>query len=253
MCGAFVAMRWWGFSYFSFSCVGSGFPVLRVSNGVGEQLEHYCFECHDNDTQKGKVNLQVLADSGSMATQYYLWKKVASVLRTGDMPPQKADQPGEVERGRIVDGIKIGLDGIDWSKVKQAGHVTIPRLNHLEYRNSLRDLLGWDLNPGDRFPGERVGETGYSTDRDVLVIEDALLETYLDVADSVLEDFIHGDAPPQTTKARFGWCPPSRFGSPGHQMSEVFSLCNPVMVWNPGSLPPARLWGGLPIERLGVR
>ena len=24
--------------------------------GVGEKLEHYCYECHDNDTKKGKMS-----------------------------------------------------------------------------------------------------------------------------------------------------------------------------------------------------
>ena len=57
-------------------------------------------------------------------------------------------------------------------------------LNREEYNNTIRDLTGMDLRPGDAFPNDDVGY-GFDNNGDVLSISPLLLEKYLNAAESV--------------------------------------------------------------------
>ncbi len=66
-------------------------------------LERHCFDCHDNDTQKGDLNLFELSRVDE--TNAALWKSVWAQVALEEMPPKKKARPEVIDRLRFADWI----------------------------------------------------------------------------------------------------------------------------------------------------
>ena len=66
------------------------------------------------------------------------------------------------------------------------GRVTLRRLNRVEYNNTIRDLLGVDIQPADDFPADDIGY-GFDNIGDVLAVSPLLFEKYLTAAERVVD------------------------------------------------------------------
>ena len=66
-------------------------------------LESHCFDCHDDETQKGNLSLTSLGpiDETNTAT----WRSVWAQVTLREMPPRRKPQPDTVERLRFSDWI----------------------------------------------------------------------------------------------------------------------------------------------------
>src|SRR5213078_751673 len=82
-----------------------------------------------------------------------------------------------------------------------AAHVTVRRLNRVEYNNTVRDLLGVDLRLSDEFPQD---DSGYGFDNigDVLSLSPVLMEKYLAAAERISRTAIFGVEPLKPTLVR---------------------------------------------------
>ena len=74
--------------------------------------------------------------------------------------------------------------GID-PKDPDPGRVTVRRLNRVEYRNTIRDLMGVDYDTDVEFPPDDTGH-GFDNIGDVLTLSPLLLEKYLAAAESIV-------------------------------------------------------------------
>ena len=61
-------------------------------------IESYCLDCHDEETQKGKVNLEALSFKVTTIEQAELWQKVLNAMNAGEMPPENKRQPKNAEK-----------------------------------------------------------------------------------------------------------------------------------------------------------
>src|SRR5262245_45205037 len=102
------------------------------------------------------------------------------------MPPEGKPKPSAKEQQIIQSWVEKGLAATDCTKNKDPGRVTIRRLNRVEYKNTIRDLVGIDFRPADDFPADDVGY-GFDNIGDVLTLSPLLLERYLDAADKIVE------------------------------------------------------------------
>ena len=66
-------------------------------------LESHCFDCHDDETTKGNLNLLELGPLDE--TNAAVWKSVWAQVTLQEMPPRKKSQPDIVERLRFSDWI----------------------------------------------------------------------------------------------------------------------------------------------------
>ena len=96
------------------------------------------------------------------------------------MPPADKPQPSDEERRLLEDWIKYGAFGID-PKDPDPGRVTVRRLNRVEYRNTIRDLMGVDFDTDSEFPPDDTGH-GFDNIGDVLTLSPLLLEKYIAAA-----------------------------------------------------------------------
>jgi len=73
-------------------------PTAIVPEKHLDLMFSYCMDCHDADTQKGKVNLEDLPLEVNTLQHAELWQKVLDVLNSGEMPPENKRQPEKVAK-----------------------------------------------------------------------------------------------------------------------------------------------------------
>ena len=147
-------------------------------------LEAYCSGCHGNGIKKGGVDLGGLEGDVARLRDRDLWLGVLRNVRAGIMPPAGKPRPSEAEGRALEDWIKRGAFGIDPSD-PDPGRVTVRRLNRVEYRNTIRDLIGVDYDTTNEFPPDDTGH-GFDNIGEVLTLSPLLLEKYLAAADAII-------------------------------------------------------------------
>jgi len=104
------------------------------------------------------------------------------------MPPAKKPRPDPQQKERIYDWIKSAVFQIDVQN-PDPGRVTVRRLNRVEYRNTIRDLMGVDYHTDLEFPPDDTGY-GFDTIGDVLTLSPVLLEKYLAAASAIVAEAV---------------------------------------------------------------
>jgi len=153
-------------------------------SGVQPLITKYCFDCHNADESEADLNLTPFKSAQSILEGRQTWLKVLAKIQTGKMPPKDADQPSKDERQRLVVWIDDVLNNIDCDQIRNPGRPTIRRLNRIEYRNTVRDLLGVDYIPAIDFPADDVGY-GFDNIGDVLSLPPILMEKYLKASEEI--------------------------------------------------------------------
>ena len=149
-------------------------------------LEKYCYECHDDLTTKGNLDLTPFLDPDSVVRERKLWLRVLHQIESKEMPPEKPF-PAPAELATLVEEIDHAVNDVDWSSFRNPGHVPLARLSQLQYRNSIRDLLGVDFHAGLTLPRDPEGPSGFRNDRSSLLINGSYLEKYYAEAQRALD------------------------------------------------------------------
>ena len=171
--------------------------VVRFEETIQPILIDYCYRCHADGMKKGGMAFDEFASD-------------ASLVRTGSSGgrcsrtsgPASCRRPGSLGRrvrksGSWPTGSSTTSSGsIPRTPIPAA--VTIRRLNRVEYRNTIRDLTGFDFKAEEEFPPD---DSGYGFDNigDVLSVSPLLLEKYIQAAESIV-----AAAVPTVSQARSG-------------------------------------------------
>ncbi len=147
-------------------------------------LDQYCYDCHGYGSDKGGVVLDGFSDDATLR-DHKLWLRVMKNVRAKIMPPADEAQMESEELEKLVAWIKRDAFELD-PGVPDPGRVTVRRLNRVEYRNTIRDLMGVDYNTKDEFPADDTGH-GFDNIGDVLNISPMLMEKYIDAAQTIVE------------------------------------------------------------------
>jgi Protein of unknown function (DUF1592)/Protein of unknown function (DUF1588)/Protein of unknown function (DUF1587)/Protein of unknown function (DUF1585)/Protein of unknown function (DUF1595) len=136
----------------------------------------YCDSCHFGPKARGNVNLETL-DLANLNNNGATWEKVLRKLRGREMPPPGALRPDEATYKGLVSAITTERDRLADTR-PTPGRPTLHRLNRAEYGNSVRDLLGLQIDVSELLPPD---DSGYGFDNigDVLTVSPELLERYL--------------------------------------------------------------------------
>lgn len=155
-------------------------------DGVG-LMKNYCLDCHDGDTQKGEVNLEAALEARPLVKNLDLWKTVISRVENGDMPPKKKDQPSSREKKELLEWLDREVVQFDYSTVEDPGYEPVRRLTHIEFSNTIRDLLGLNMNLVEDFPIDLSGKSGFNNSANTLFLQPILMERYLGAIDKAVE------------------------------------------------------------------
>lgn len=164
-------------------CAAEETPVALTPEIRG-LLNRFCVKCHGAEKPKGDFNLTAFSDADAIRRDRATWRRVLHVVREEEMPPDDP-LPTAAERQTLTRWLE-SVTKIDWSKVRNPGHVTIPRLTRTEYANTLRDLLGIDLQAARDLSEDGEGNSGFNTDRDALYVTPEQLEKYFEAAERAL-------------------------------------------------------------------
>lgn len=117
-------------------------PEVRFPAKHRTFLKTHCFDCHDSETQEGKVNLEELPFQITSLEQAELWQKVLNALNSGEMPPEDSEQPGNAEKTDFLDDLARTMVAARKAMADSGGKITMRRLNRREYRNTIEYLTG---------------------------------------------------------------------------------------------------------------
>jgi hypothetical protein len=138
-----------------------------------------CVQCHGPKKQKAKLRFDTLDWKPGDLNNLETWRAIADQLELGEMPPENEPQPTPAERAAMLKWI-----GPKLSAASTPEPVLLRRLNRVQYRNTLRDLLQVDVfadDPTTAFPADDK-EHGFDNIGSTLQMSDFLLRQYLKVA-----------------------------------------------------------------------
>jgi len=172
----------------------NGAPVAAGAAAATPFIARNCRMCHNAVLKNAGLDFDAHPLPASLATSPEVWEKVVEKLQTRQMPPPPLPGPDPVESASLVRWIQRELDAVEAARPPNPGRVTARRLNRTEYDNTVRDLLGVTLRPGDAFPQD---DSGYGFDNigDVLSVSPVLLEKYLKAAERVSRAALFGPNP----------------------------------------------------------
>ncbi len=162
-------------------------PGLYPTN-VQTILTTYCFDCHGDGMEKGKVTFDQFNSHADMLARKDLFFAALKNVRAGIMPPEKKPRPDAQEQQVLAEWIKTDIFNID-TQNPDPGKVTIRRLNRIEYHNTIRDLTGCDFKVEDELPPDDTGY-GFDTIGDVLTLSPMLLEKYMRAAEAITREAV---------------------------------------------------------------
>ena len=124
--------------------VGLATPVAAQESPVAhrEVLDRYCVACHNDRTLQAGLTLQSvdMERVGEVADEVEVWEKVAHKLRGRAMPPPGRPRPDDTLYDEVAESLEVALDAAAAAN-PDPGQPPIHRLNRVEYRNAVRDLL----------------------------------------------------------------------------------------------------------------
>ena len=154
----------------------------------------YCTRCHTGSKPKGSFSLDraALSNRFTDAAMLSRWKEVVNVLNGHEMPPAKEPQPKAGEVAAVVDWITAQSVAAELSRRDSA--VVLRRLNRDEYRNTIRDLVGVEVDVSG-FPQDPPAG-GFDNNGAALTLSPLHVETYLAAARQTLDRaLVEGDRP----------------------------------------------------------
>ena len=117
---------------------------LNWDRKIRPLFRRYCYKCHNPDRHKADIDLTKYENPRMILQGLKVWHTVREVLKAKEMPPEDAREPNKKERENMVAFIDRALSKLDCDSIKEPGRPSIRRLNRVEYKNTIRDLVGID-------------------------------------------------------------------------------------------------------------
>ncbi len=161
-------------------------PSPAVHEKSRALFKDFCVSCHGPEKQKGKVRLDDLPLAITDLETAERWQKVLNQMNSGEMPPEDEKQPPSASKTDFLDDLANVMVAARRSLADQNGVITMRRLNRREYKNTLRELLGVNLNVAE-LPGD-TGTGGFDTFGSNLFMSANQLEQYQSLGLQALEE-----------------------------------------------------------------
>ena len=158
----------------------------ELPEGLKSFVSKHCFECHDEDVQKGKFNMADLSFNLNSREVLDKWVKVYDQLKKGKMPPKKKEQPSLAVKKSFTNSLAKLLVESDKKIRETAGRNRIRRLNKHEFEKALSDILKVDLDLKSILP-EDSRKSGFDTVGSALNVSTIQMEAYLNAIDHALD------------------------------------------------------------------
>jgi hypothetical protein len=219
------------------------FPQVVISDDsllkqVRPFVDQYCISCHGPEDPESELRLDQLPSAIDTQEALETWQAILDQLQSSAMPPADSLQPATDISLDVMEVISGELKRA-YERIRSTGGETVlRRLNRMELRNTLRDLLylqgnadydallvtkledrngngqtEWNSDdPTREFPADET-EGGLDTLGDRLTMSDFLLERVLEAADYSLRQATHFEEAPDFSRREY--TSPIRVDGPG--------------------------------------
>lgn len=144
-------------------------------------LTQNCAVCHNDKLKSGGLALTSL-DLDHPEHSAKDWEKAILKIRAGMMPPAGAKRDVPAING-LADYLEKSIDHAA-TLSPNPGKPALHRLNRTEYANSVRDLLGVDVDPAAWLPADDMSH-GFDNMSEVLTISPTLMDGYVRAAGKI--------------------------------------------------------------------
>ena len=145
-------------------------------------VNDYCAYCHDDSLREGGFSWSEV-DVAHPERNAAQAEEIIRKLRAGMMPPAGALRPDDDALEALAWALETRID----QAAATSPNVSAPnlhRVNRKEYRNSIRDLLGIDVDVSSLLPPDgRTG--GFDNMAEALTVTPALMQAYVRAADAI--------------------------------------------------------------------
>jgi len=152
-------------------------------------FNEYCQKCHSGKKPKGDFEIGSLSQDFSDRKNREKWLAVLDKLRSGEMPPKSKPHPPAEDVQALVAWIDAHAGVAEAARRAAEGRVVLRRLNRAEYANTVRDLLGVDVDLTDLLPPD-TSTSGFDNSAEAMHTSSYLMANYLEAADRVLDEAI---------------------------------------------------------------
>ena len=174
--------------------------VADANESTQNFLKENCIRCHGSQTQKADRRFDDLPNVIQNLTDLERYQEIVDQLNLEEMPPEDEPQPTAGDRAKAIAQL-TDMIGEAQARLKDSGgHSVLRRLNSWEYRHTIGDLLGLNVeawNPTENFPAE-VKVEGFDNVGAELVTSGMLLEHYFDAAEEAIRRATQFGDRPQT-------------------------------------------------------
>jgi hypothetical protein len=163
-----------------------------------DMIDQYCIVCHSKALKTAGVVLEGLPID-HVGNDTATWERVLRKFGSGQMPPAGMPRPDEQTSAKFTAWLENQLDANALAH-PDPGAPAIHRLNRLEYGNTIRDLLGLEVDANALLPGDDSGY-GFDNIADVLSVSPVLLEKYMSAARKIAKSAVGAmDIPAEETE-----------------------------------------------------
>jgi hypothetical protein len=149
-------------------------------------FKDYCVECHNEKKQKGKLRLDDISFALDTVERGDRWQKILNQINSGEMPPEDAKQPDAKAKTDLLEALSHTLVTARRVLGDSGGKIIVRRLNRREYQNTIRDLLGVEIDVHD-LPADGGAGT-FDTVGSSLFMSSDQVEQYLALGQRALDD-----------------------------------------------------------------
>jgi hypothetical protein len=166
-----------------------GASVSQSDEITAPFLENFCLACHDSDVNKADREFESFALPLTKVADLITAKEIIDQLTLKEMPPKKADQPGEEERLAVIRVLRDGISAARGKIDSTGGRTVMRRLSNREYENTVATLFGRSvatLGLTADFPKEKTSRH-IDTIGQSLITSGFLLDQYFQSAHRLVE------------------------------------------------------------------
>ena len=151
-------------------------PPPAVHGSTPQLLVSHCAKCHGADDANGGFRIDTLPATIASLEAAERWQQVLNVLNSGEMPPKDERQLDPAVKADLLDDLAHVMVVARKTLADTGGAVTLRRLNRREYANTIRDLLGVEIDARELPADVQAG--GFDTVGSGLFISADQIEQY---------------------------------------------------------------------------
>ncbi len=182
--------------------ITSFITVAEAEVPTKQLFTQHCEKCHSGVNAKGDFAVASLTDDFTDKQNLERWLTVLEQLKDDSMPPKDNPPPPVKDVQSMMNWISTQAGKAEIARRETEGRVVMRRLNRAEYANTVRDLLGVEVDLTDLLPLD-TSTNGFDNNAELLHTSSFLIRNYLDAADRVLDEAIANEPEPWILKKRF--------------------------------------------------